>query len=157
MAHQRRGVKLMSGAISPSFGVSPRLVSRSLSSVVPNTENALVDVSLSPLGFVQTTEGGGGGVVITRLPEWWGQLFVNGYDIGEGFQAHCLVSSGDSPNGSSAPVNTWIDMNGATISWQLFRNTVGTLAGTWIISIRSRGTGIVLAFATYTVTATKNP
>lgn len=148
----------MSGVSLPILGVAPTLSSRSLTSIVPNTENALVDLVLSPLGSFQTTEGSGGGVVTNRLPEWWGQPFLSGYDIADGLQAQCFVSAGDSPNGISAPANTWIDMNGASVQWQLFRNITGTLTGTWVVSIRSKGGTLdVLATATFIVTATKNP
>ena len=147
----------MSGILTLPIGAAPVLVSRALVSNVPNTENALVQVELSPLGILQTTEGGGGGVTTNRLPEWWGRPFASSYDIAEGFQANCFVSSGNGPNGVSAPVGPWIDMNGASVLWQLFRNTVGTFTGIWVISIRSRGTTDVLATANFTMTATKNP
>jgi hypothetical protein len=147
----------MSGALFMPPGPAPRLVDRSLVSNVPSTENPLVQVQLSPFGSVSTTEGGGGGVVTNRLPEWWGYPYASGSDVGDGFQAICVVVSGSVPNGISDPTSTWIDMNGAVITWQLFRNTTGVSMGTWDVSIRSKGSGNILAVARYNMTATKNP
>lgn len=147
----------MSGVIAIQVGAAPRLLSRTLLSSVPNTENPLVEVSLSPFGFLQTTEGSGGGVVTNRIPEWWGNSFSSGFGVGRGFQARCEIFSGDAPNGGSSPINTWLDMSIAPVFWQLFRNTTGTLTGVWTVFIRSAGTGTVLASAIYTMTATKNP
>jgi hypothetical protein len=147
----------MSGVLLMPMGPAPILIDRSLVSNVPNTENALVQVTLTPFGLLQTTEGGGGGVVTGRLPEWWGHTFTSGFDIGEGFQASCFVVSGAAPNSTSDPVSSWIDMNGASIRWLLFRNSVGVSMGVWDVSIRSKGTGNVLAVGRFNVTSTKNP
>src|SRR5687768_5830050 len=101
----------MSGAIATMLtGVVPVLNNRALNSVVPNTENALVQIGFQPLGYLQTTEGGGGGVVTNRLPEWWGHAFIAGYDCGIGFQIRCDVSSGNAPNAGSDAVGVWLNM-----------------------------------------------
>jgi hypothetical protein len=148
----------MTGAIATMVtGTDPILNNRSLSSVVPNTENALVQLTFQPQGYLQTTEGGGGGVVTNRLPEWWGHAFIAGYNCGIGFQIRCDVSSGNAPNAGSLPTGTWFNLDGVPRDWLLFQNAVGTLTGVWVIQIRVAATGAVLATASYTMTATKNP
>lgn len=144
--------------IFQSFGASPRLTPRTLVSNVPNSQNAYCALRYTSKGILQITQGGGGGVVTTVFPEWWGQNYQGAVNVGNGFDIRLQVFSGSAPNlGSSSSVNVWLPLNGADRLWELFVNSPGqTLNAVWVVDIRNSITLQNLANTGYTITCTKN-
>jgi hypothetical protein len=82
--------------------------------------------------------------------------FDGSQDIAEGFQAELAVLAGVSPNSISDPVATWLDMNGAALTWIRENTTPGTTeTATWELTIRSKNNLQDLAVAQYTLSLQK--
>ena len=134
-------------------GSTPRLTDRSVSAAATFPNNATAEIEFSASGGLNTIEDNGtGGVVTGRLPEWHGRSYaIEG--AGTHYEIRCTVQSGNAPSSGSA-IDTWLALTSAR-EWLLFRNSLGSSVGTWLIEIRP-SSGAVIASATYTMTASKS-
>src|SRR5688572_14531175 len=140
------------GVLLASHHPYPRLTNRSVSASAEYPASATAELEFNTTGVLNTVvDNGSGGVVTSRLPEWYGFNYAAGWPAGTHYENRCTVQSGSSPSNGSASVNAWLALTSAR-EWFLFQNSPGTSSGTWLIEIRPTS-GAVVASATYTVSA----
>jgi hypothetical protein len=133
---------------------TPRLTDRSVSAGATFPNNATAELEFNASGGLNTVvDNGTGGVVTSRFPEWCGRSYaIDG--SGTHYEIRCTVQSGSAPSSGSAAIDTWLALTSAR-EWLLFRNSLGSSSGTWLVEIRPTN-GAVIASATYTMLAQKS-
>lgn len=81
--------------------------------------------------------------------EWY--RFQPQAGIGVNYEARLTVKSGDAPTNGPTP-GTWVSLSLLRV-WDLVTSGVESLNGGWEVEIRQAGTGVVVAAATYTMSA----
>jgi len=134
---------------------TPRLTDRSVSAGATLPNNATAELEFNTDGGLNTVvDNGTGGVVTSNFPEWYGFHYAAGWSAGTHYEIRCTVQSGSAPSSGSAAIDTWLALTSAR-EWLLFRSSLGSSSGTWLIEIRPTN-GAVVASATYTMLAQKS-
>ena len=136
------------GAVAATMG-GPRveISDYAVSDITPSPTNASAGYELTSAGVINqvTVAGGGAGVI--------GQWIVPASAAGSNYEVRAQETSGTVSTGT---VGSWLSL-GTTRTWSRAQTVNGTSTCELLIEIRLAASGVVLAAATITLEANKEP
>lgn len=142
--------------VAAAFGpvVTPLITNRNLASSVAFPGMASAGLSFDGITgdlttFITT-------VGTNQSPEW--DNGGNPDPLPLKFYIKCTVLSGSAPEGGSSAINTFILLSGVAFhQWSISNNTITLKTATWRIDISWGNPGVIVATATYTLSAASVP
>lgn len=130
---------------------TPYLKDRTVGGAVNFPGTATVSLSFFEAGFLRADTNAGNAVLGTE----WANQVLGSQSIAAPYEIRLTVTSGSAPTAGDT-VGAWLSMvggAGGARTWTLTNSSLGASIGSWLVEIRSVVSGLVLASATYSVSA----